>query len=127
MGTAKAVYIGDGKSNLFYGFYGKCKEICRKYQIPYDKIGSCKWTELQMRDEVAHEIAMLMSENLCDIRKLTFDLLASSLRFVNCNKNQQNSARWRMIRFVERFLGYVESLKLKADRQRIAYMKHKAV
>jgi len=80
-GTAKTVYIGDRKSNLSYRFYDKDKERCGKYDIPFEEMESWKRTELQLRDEVAHQIAMLFSESPEDMGKLVFDLLGSSLRF----------------------------------------------
>lgn len=47
--------------------------------------------------------------------KLIFDLLGSSLRFVNRENSQQNKSRWKTIRFWEWFLGAVEPLKLAVD------------
>ncbi len=87
-GTAKTAYIGDGKSNLSYRFYDKDKEQCGKYDIPYEEMESWKRTELQLRDDVAHQFAMLFLESPADLGKLAFDLLGSSLRFVTEDKMQ---------------------------------------
>jgi len=112
-GTAKTVYIGDGKSNLSYRFYDKDKEQSGKYEIPYEEMGSWKRTELQLRDEVAHQFALLFAEKPEDLGCLTFDLLGSSLRFVTPDKMQMNKSRWKTSQFWERFLGAVKPLKIK--------------
>jgi len=114
-GTAKTVYIGDGKSNLSYRFYDKDKEQCGKYDIPYEEMESWKRTELQLRDEVAHQFALLFSESPADLGELAFDLLGSSLRFVTVDKMQVNKSRWRTSQFWERFLGVVKPLKIKPE------------
>lgn len=115
-GTAKTVYIGDGKSNLSYRFYDKDKEQCGKYDIPYKEMESWKRTELQLRDEIAHQFAMLFAEAPGDLGKLTFDLLGGSLRFVTADIRQENKSRWKTSQFWERFLGAVEPLKIKPER-----------
>lgn len=110
--TAKTVYIGAGKSQMSYRFYDKDKEVSMKYQKPYDEIGSWKRTEIQLRDEKAHNFAMLFKENPWNLGKLAFDLLAGNLRFVVPDKKQSNKSRWKTCQFWERFLGAVEPLKL---------------
>jgi len=113
--TAKTVYIGDGKSNLSYRFYDKDKEMSGKYQIPYEELKSWKRTELQLRDEVAQEFALMMEKNPYELGKLTFDLLGSSLRFVTADKHQANKSRWKTSRFWERFLGDIEPLTIRLE------------
>lgn len=115
-GTAKTVYIGDGKSNLSYRFYDKDKERCGKYEIPYEEMGSWKRTELQLRDEVAHQFALLFAQSPDDLGQLAFDLLGSSLRFVTKDKTQVNKSRWKTSQFWERFLGAVKPLKIKPEK-----------
>ena len=114
-GTAKTVYLGDGKSNLSYRFYDKDKEQCGKYDIPYEEMESWKRTELQLRDDVAHQFAMLLSEAPTDLGELAFDLLGSSLRFVTRDEMQINKSRWKTSQFWERFLGAVKPLKIKPE------------
>lgn len=115
-GTAKTVYIGDGKSNLSYRFYDKDKERCGKYETPYEEMGSWKRTELQLRDEVAHQFALFFAQSPDDLGQLAFDLLGSSLRFVTKDKAQANKSRWKTSQFWERFLGAVRPLKIKPEK-----------
>ena len=110
--TAKTVYIGAGKSSMSYRFYDKDKEMCMKYQIPCEEIGSWKRTEIQLRDEKAHDFAMLFKEKPEELGRLAFNLLAGNLRFVLPDKNQSNKSRWKTCQFWERFLGAVEPLQL---------------
>lgn len=110
--TAKTVYIGNGKSNISYRFYDKDKKYCKDYDKTLEEVGSWKRTELQLRDETAHELAQLIAGEPFMVGKQIFDLLGSSLRFVVPDKNQANRSRLKTCRFWERFLGAIKPLKL---------------
>lgn len=114
--TAKTVYIGDGKSNISYRFYEKDKEQAGKYNFNYAEMGNWIRAELQLRDEIAHSFAMMMCETFEELGNLAFDLLSSSLRFVNKDKTQSNKSRWKTCRFWERYLGAVKPLKLEIEK-----------
>ena len=113
--TAKTVYIGDGKSNISYRFYDKDKEICEKNQLSKEDVRSWKRTELQLRDEVAHEFSRLIKESVRTLGELAFDFLGENLRFVTENKEQSNKSRWNTSRFWQRFLGAVKPLEMQMD------------
>lgn len=113
--TAKTVYIGDGKSDISYRFYEKDKEMSSKYNLSYEEMGSWKRTEIQLRDEVAHNFAMLMAEEPDRLGMLTFNFLGTSLRFVTREASQSNKSRWKTSRFWARFLGAIEPLKIRKD------------
>lgn len=114
--TAKTVYIGDGKSNISYRFYEKDREQAGKYNFNYAEMGNWIRAELQLRDEIAHSFAMMMCETFEELGNLAFDLLSSSLRFVNKDKTQSNKSRWKTCRFWERYLGAVKPLKLEIEK-----------
>jgi phage replication initiation protein len=111
---AKTVYIGDGGSDISFRMYDKDKEMCSKYDIPYEEMESWKRTEVQLRNEKAHAFAMLLADkgNHNQLGQLTFNLLSSSLRFVNKDKHQTNQNRWKISAFWKRFIGAVQPLKL---------------
>ena len=113
--TAKTVYIGDGKSNISYRFYDKDKEMCEKNQLSKEEVGSWKRTELQLRDEVAHEFSQLIKESSRSLGELAFDFLGENLRFVTYDKEQANKSRWNTSRFWQRFLGAVKPLEIQMD------------
>lgn len=112
MGTAKTVYIGSGKSNLSYRLYDKDKEVCMKHQKAYEEVGSWKRTEIQLRDEKAHDFAMLLMDEPLNLGELAFNLLAGNLRFIVPDKKQSNRSRWKTCQFWKRFLGAAKPLQL---------------
>jgi len=116
--TAKTAYIGDGKSNISYRFYDKDKEVSGKRQIPIEEIGSWKRTEIQLRDETAHEFSQLMRNSSKNLGELTFGFLSENLRFVTDDKTQSNKSRRNTSRFWKRFIGAVQPLELQIDKEK---------
>lgn len=109
---ARTVYIGDGGSNISYRFYDKDKKTAQDYGKTLEEIGTWKRTELQLRNEKAHEFAQLMAKETDSLGQQIFNLLGTNLRFVVPNKNESNKSRWKTCRFWERFLGTVKPLKI---------------
>ncbi|MFV0394720.1 MAG: replication initiation factor domain-containing protein [Coprobacillaceae bacterium] len=112
-GTAKTLYVGDGKSSISFRFYDKDKEMCQKHNIPNEDMESWKRSEIQLRDDRAHSFALLMIDEFDRLGELAFELLASSLKFVVKDKNQSNKSRWKTCEFWKRFSGAVKPLKMK--------------
>ncbi len=56
---------------------------------------------------------MLFKDKPLELGELAFNLLAGNLRFVVPNKHESNKSRWKTYRFWKRFLGSVETLKLR--------------
>jgi len=117
-GTAKTVYIGNKKSNISFRFYDKDKEMSGRYNEPYDASKSWKRTEIQLRDETAHNFAMLIMEGTNDLGTLLFNLLGTTLRFVIKDKNQTNKSRWKTCPFWKKFLGTIEPLTLQSENKK---------
>lgn len=115
--VAQTLYIGSPKSELRYRFYEKHKEQAKKTGLPLEHFGSWIRTELEMRKEIANEIASKMGGFQLDFHDFAFGLLGEKLRFVVADKQDPKRSRWKTWRPWERFLGDVQALKLEIDRK----------
>lgn len=115
LSTSKTLYIGKGKSALSYRFYDKDKEISKKENKSLAEIGSWKRTEIQLRDSLAHVIAMHLGEGNYSLARLALGFLGNTLRFVDRNENESNKSRWKTSEFWNNFIGDVEPIKVSLD------------
>jgi len=112
---ANTVYIGAPNSQISYRFYDKDKQVSEAWKQPIEEIGSWKRTEIQLRDDMADTLGREMKGK--NISQIAFGLLKEYLRFVIVDKKQKNKSRWKTCQFWERFIGNIEPLKLKLEKE----------
>lgn len=98
-------YLGSAKSRIRFRIYDKAQEQKLEENIHWVR------TEIQARNERAHEIAILLSTDY-PVGELASGVISNYVSFREQNYRDSNRRRWPVVQWWADFIGNVEKIKL---------------
>lgn len=106
------LYIGSPKSSIQIRVYDKLQERQEKGFIIDQNINHWVRTEIQLRDERAEGLAIMIANDYKSIGALAVGVLKNYISFKIVNKKESNKSRWKDCKWWLDFLGDTEAIAL---------------
>jgi phage replication initiation protein len=106
------IYIGSPSSSIQIRCYDKLKERQEKGFLVDEKISCWVRTELQLREERAEGLALMIAYERGSIGSLASGILNNYICFRVRDKKEKNKSRWKVCDWWEKYLNNVEKISL---------------